>query len=183
MAIRLSILIATMPKRKWKFNRVLNILDSQLPMNGCVEILWDDSMQYNIGIKRNKLLERACGDYIVYIDDDDLISKDYVKLILQATEGDPDCIGISGIITTNGKDEKQWHISKEYGTWWEKNGIYYRTPNHISPVKREIAMKIRFPEISYGEDAVYSRNIHPHLKTENIVTSNIYTYKYSNKKK
>jgi len=181
--MKLSVLIATMPKRKWKFHRLLNILESQVPMNGCVEILWDDSMDYNIGVKRNKLLERAVGDYIVFIDDDDLISSDYTRKILQAMVGNPDCIGISGVITTNGKDEKQWHISKEYGTWWEKNDVYYRTPNHISPVKREIALKIGFPEIPYGEDAVYSRNIHPQLKTENLVTGNIYTYKFKTKRK
>lgn len=181
--MKLSILIATMPTRKWKFHRLLNILDSQVPMNGCIEILWDDAMDYNIGVKRNKLLDRACGDYIVFVDDDDLVSSDYVRKILEAMKGNPDCIGISGIITTNGKDEKQWHISKEYGTWYEKNGEYLRTPNHISPVKREIAQKIRFPEIAYGEDAVYSRNIHPHLHTENIVEGNIYTYKYKTKRK
>lgn len=181
--IKLSVLIATMPQRKWKFNRLLNKLDSQVPMNGCVEVLWDDSMEYNIGIKRNKLLDRALGDYIVYIDDDDMVSDDYTRKILQAIEGNTDCIGISGTITTNGKDERQWHISKEYGTWYEKNKIYYRTPNHISPVKREIAVKIRFPEISFGEDAIYSRNIHPHLKTENIVEGNIYYYKFKRKPK
>lgn len=181
--MKLSILIATMPTRKWKFHRLLNILESQVPMNGCVEILWDDSMDYNIGTKRNKLLKRAVGDYIVFCDDDDLVSNDYVRKILQAMEGNPDCIGISGTITTNGKNEKQWHISKEYGTWYEKNEIYYRTPNHISPVKRDIALKIGFPEISFGEDAVYSRNIHPHLHTENNVEGNIYTYKYKTKRK
>lgn len=181
--MKLTILIATMPVRKWKFNRLLNILDAQMPDNGSVEVLWDDSMEYNIGVKRNKLLERAGGDYVVFIDDDDVVSGNYIRKILSATEGNPDCIGISGTITTNGKDEKQWHISKEYGTWYEKNNVYYRTPNHISPVKREIALKIRFPEISFGEDAVYSRNIHPHLVTENIVNGNIYKYKFNSHKK
>lgn len=183
MALNLSILIATIPKRKWKFHRLLNLLDSQMPMNGCIEILWDDSLDYNIGVKRNKLLDRALGDYIVFVDDDDMVSDDYVTKILQATKYNPDCIGISGVITTNKKNLKQWHISKEYGTWYEKNNVYYRTPNHISPVKREIAVKIRFPEISFGEDAVYSRNIHPLLKTETIVNGNIYFYNYSTKNK
>lgn len=179
--MKLSILIATMPVRKWKLNRLLAILSPQTRDH--VEVIVDDSMDYNIGVKRNKLLDRAKGDYIVFVDDDDLVSDNYVDKILAATEGSPDCIGISGIITTNGKDEKQWHISKEYGTWYERSNVYFRTPNHISPVKREIALKIRFPEIPFGEDAVYSRNIHPHLHTENIVTGNIYTYKYNSKKK
>lgn len=178
--MKLSILIASMPLRKWKLNRLLAILEPQIRDH--VEVIVDTSMDYNIGTKRNKLLDRAKGDYIVFIDDDDLVSENYVDKILTATEGNPDCIGISGTITTNGKNEKQWHISKEYGTWYTKNTVYYRTPNHISPVKREIALKIRFPEISFGEDAVYSRNIHPHLKTENLVTGNIYHYKYRSKK-
>lgn len=181
--MKLSILIATMPKRKFKFHSLLNRLESQVPMNGCVEILWDDSMEYNIGVKRNNLLDRAVGEYIVFVDDDDNVSDDYTRKILQAMEGNPDCLGISGLITTNGKNERQWHISKEYGTWFEKNKIYYRTPNHISPVKRDIAVKIRFPEISFGEDAVYSRNMHPHLNTENVVSGNIYYYKFNNRKK
>lgn len=183
MALKLSILVATMPKREWKFNRILSKLDSQVPMNGCVEVLFDHSMDYNIGVKRNLLLDRALGDYIVFVDDDDMVSDDYTRKILQAMEGNPDCIGISGTITTNGKNERQWHISKEYGSWYEKNKVYYRTPNHISPVKREIAIKVRFPEISFGEDAVYSKNILPYLHTENIVKGNIYEYKYNNRKK
>jgi len=179
----LSILIATMPKRKWKFNRLLNSLDSQLPMNGSVEILWNDSMEYNIGIKRQELLERALGEYIVYCDDDDRVSDDYVKKILEATKTSPDCIGISGIITTNGLKPKQWHISKDFGSWFEKNEIYYRTPNHISPVKREIALKAGFPAIKTSEDAEYSKRILPMLKTEEIVQGNIYFYLYRNKNK
>lgn len=179
----LSILIATMPKRKWKFNRLINSLDVQLPMSGSVEILWNDSMECNIGVKRQELLERASGEYIVYIDDDDKVSDDYVKKIIQATKLNPDCIGISGIITTNGIKPKQWHISKDYKQWFEKNNVYYRTPNHISPIKRDLALKAGFPPIKMGEDAEYSKRILPMLKTEEIIEGNIYFYLYRNKNK
>lgn len=182
MAIKLSLLIATMPSRKTKFNRLINKIDGLSPINGTVEVLWDDSMEYNIGIKRNKLLERACGQMVVYIDDDDDISNDYIKKILKATETDPDCIGISGTITTNGKNKKQWHISKDFGSWYERHCIYFRTPNHISPVKRTIALQVKFPEISYGEDAEYSKRILPLLNTEVVITGNIYKYQYNSRK-
>jgi len=176
--IKLSILIATMPSRKAKLAMLLSTLDVQTPMSGSIEILWDDSMDFNVGTKRNNLLKRANGAYIVFIDDDDSISNDYVKKILKATESNPDCIGISGIITTNGKDKRQWHISKDYGSWYTKNRIYYRTPNHISPVKRELALQAMFPEISYGEDAEYSKRLLPLLNSEVKVTGNIYHYEY-----
>lgn len=199
----LSILIATMPHRYWDFNILLVALSSQfkdaerpnkLPepepsifamgnvYNPEIEIVYDDSMDYNIGTKRNKLLQRAKGDYIVYVDDDDTISTDYVSKIFAAIKTNPDCIGISGTITFNGLNSKQWHISKKYGHWYEKNNIYYRTPNHISPVKRELALKAGFPEISFGEDAVYSERLLPLLKTEVVIPGNLYIYRYDSKK-
>jgi glycosyltransferase involved in cell wall biosynthesis len=179
MEITLSILIATMPKREHEFAQMISMV--QVQQTNEVEILFDGSMGYNIGVKRNKLLERSKGDYICFIDDDDEIASNYVSLILEACKSGADCIGISGIITTNGSDKRQWHISKDYGYWHEKDGVYLRTPNHISPVKRELALKAGFPEISFGEDAVYSERLLSFLNTEVKIEQNIYHYKYCTK--
>lgn len=176
---KLSILIANIPSRELKMQYLVSFLTDQ---GGDVEILTDGNMGYNIGTKRNLLLRRAMGEYIVYIDDDDEVSADYVEKILRATDGNPDCIGISGYITTNGENPKQWHISKDYGHWHEENNIYYRTPNHISPVRRELALQTKFKEVNHGEDADYSKRLLPLLKTENKVEGNIYHYIYSNYK-
>jgi glycosyltransferase involved in cell wall biosynthesis len=197
----LSVLIATMPKRSWDMNTLLVSLSSQFasidlpvinkepslfdngtPFNPPVEIIIDDSMDYNIGVKRNKLLARAKGDYIVFCDDDDEIYPDYLAKICRATLTKPDCIGISGVISFNGKNRRQWHISKEYGSWYERGNTYYRTPNHISPVRRELALQAGFPEISFGEDAEYSRRLLPLLKTEVIIPGILYHYKYISNK-
>lgn len=178
--IKLSILIAHTPSRKEQLTNLFKILRPQL--NQFTEVLIDDGMDYNIGVKRNKLLSNALGEYIVYIDDDDTISNDYVNKILRACATSPDCIGISGVITTNGRNLRQWHISKEYGKWYEKNSVYYRTPNHISPVRRELALQAGFPEYVHGEDAEYSRRLLPLLKTEVVVKGNLYSYLYVTKK-
>lgn len=175
--VKLSILIATMPSRAGYLFRLAGILTPQLTDD--VEVVIDCSMEYNIGTKRNKLLEIAKGDYIAYIDDDDTVSIDYVSKILGALGAD--CIGISGVITSNGSNARQWHISKEYMHWHEKDGTYLRTPNHISPVKRELALKAGFPEIASGEDAEYSLRLFPLLKTENKIEGNIYWYDYKSK--
>lgn len=177
---KLSILIATMPERFSKFQELLDCLENQYRGDE-VEIGWDISLEYNIGTKRNKLLSIANGEYVVFIDDDDAISPDYICKVLTAIETGPDCVGISGTITTNGQNEQQWHISKEYGRWFEQLGVYYRTPNHISPVKRELALRAGFPEIEHGEDYAYSMRLLPLLQTEVKIPGNIYHYKFQNK--
>lgn len=172
-----------MPSRRDSYLRLWETLVSNGLSFPTVEVITDDSMDYNIGTKRNKLLEMAKGEFIVYVDDDDLISNNYVSLVLEACKSKPDCIGINGIITTDGKDERQWFISKEYGHWHTgANGVYYRTPNHISPVKRELALQAGFPEISFGEDAEYSNRLLPLLKSEVIIAQPIYKYLYKSNK-
>jgi len=184
MALTLSILIATMPSR---YNQYVE-LESNLRRQGAfnifseVEVIFDNEMSYNIGVKRNKMLLYAKGEYIVFIDDDDEISNNYLSLILEACKSGCDCIGINGFITTNGENEKQWFISKEYGHWHEENNVYYRTPNHISPVKRELALQAMFPEISHAEDFEYSKRLFPLLKTETLINEPIYHYKFISNK-
>lgn len=199
----LSVLIATMPKRSWDLMVLLTVLTEQLKnlalptqvpseepslwgpgtvYNPPVEILVDSSMDYNIGVKRNKLLERSKGKYIVFVDDDDEVAPNYLKQICLATLHNPDCIGINGRISTDGVNQRQWRISKEYGSWYERNGVYYRTPNHISPVRRELALQAGFPEIAFGEDHGYSMRLLPLLKSEVIIPGNLYFYKYVSNK-
>lgn len=180
MALRLSILVATMPSRSKSFEALIEVLGQQL--TGETELIVDFAMSYNIGTKRNKLLESATGDYVVFVDDDDMVADDYVVRILEAIKDNPDCVGISGVITTNSGQLQQWHISKDYADWYEKDNIYYRTPNHISPVRRELALKVGFPDIVTGEDYEYSKRLYPLLRTENKIDGNIYHYDFKNDK-
>jgi len=179
----LSILICTIPEREEMFKILKHYLENQISKKEQIEILWDSRKDINIGKKRNDLLQKAKGDFIVYIDDDDLVSEKYVELIVNCIKSNPqiDCIGINGIITTNGVNEKKWYISKEYKTWYEENHIYYRTPNHISPVKREIALKVGFPEKDFSEDFEYSVGILPYLEKECLIPEPIYHYKFNHK--
>lgn len=175
--MKLSILIPSTKSRQDMTDKLIIHLQNQC-INCDVEILLDWHEDNCIGIKRNNLLSNAIGEYIVFVDSDDQISDNYVSEILWATKPSPDCIGINGTITTNGQNKRQWFISKEYGHWHEANGVYYRTPNHISPVKRELALQAGFPEITFGEDAEYSRRLLPFLKSEIIITQPIYHYDF-----
>lgn len=140
-----------------------------------IEVLVNNNETDNVGKKANDLLNEAKGKYIIFVDSDDQLSPDYVRLVLEACKSNADCIGISGTILHEGIT-KQWHISKGYGSWYTHDNVFYRTPNHISPVKREIALKAMFPEIPHGEDYGYSMRILPFLHTETIIKENIYFY-------
>ncbi len=177
--VKLSILIATTASRKEMLDILLKGLIDQCGPE--VEILIDDHETNCIGKKRNDLLARATGEYVVYVDSDDHVSPNYVNLILAACITKPDCIGINGIITTNGLNEQKWFISKEYGRWYLRGNVYYRTPNHISPVCRELALKAGFPEVKFAEDYAYSMALLPLLKTETIIHQPIYHYDYRTK--
>ena len=86
-----SILICSLESRSLKLNRLLSILKEQA--DDRVEILVSvDSGEKSVGAKRNELVKASCGKYLAFIDDDDIVSDDYVDLILKAIQDGPDVV-------------------------------------------------------------------------------------------
>src|SRR5690606_28377306 len=99
----LSILIATTRDRREMFKLLFFEFHKQ-SQDKPVEVLYEeDNKEISIGAKRQKLLERAKGDYIVFFDSDDWPMPYYVDYILEALERKPDCVGFLIHMTTNGK--------------------------------------------------------------------------------
>lgn len=185
----LSLLICTMESRTEMFNRLLEKLREQECND--IEIHYElDKGSMSIGDKRNKLLEKCNGEYIAFIDDDDMVSDDYVELILDAIyKSHPDVIGMHLLMTVDGEHEERTYHSLKYDHWWDEpdpdrtgKTRYFRNPNHLNPVKRELAMKVKFPSINEGEDRDYSKKLLEHLKTEEYIESPIYYYLYRSNK-
>lgn len=176
----LSILICSLHSRSHLLAELKEILQPQLTSD--VELLIEvDNKEISTGAKRNILLNRAKGKYIVFIDDDDIVSDFYIEKILNACKSDADCIAINGTMTTNGTNEIAWRLSKNYHNVTAKeNGkfIYLRTTNHIAPVKRKLALLAMFPDFSNGEDAEYSRRLNQYLKTETTISESLYHYRF-----
>lgn len=178
----LSILICTLPERAEKLKRLLDILRPQITAD--VEILTDDRGRHiTTGQKRNELLHRAKGIYSVFIDDDDIVSHDYIEKVLQASRHNPDCITFRGYMTTNGFNRVNFvlRLGEKYE---ERNGIYYRFPNHIVPIKTQIGRQVAFENITHGEDYKWALQIKDRnlLKTEFYIDSELYHYDYITKK-
>jgi glycosyltransferase involved in cell wall biosynthesis len=149
-----------------------------------VEILTDiDNREATTGEKRNRLIERAKGKYVVFFDDDDIATDNYLHLILSAIDKDPDVIPINGYMTTNGIGQVFWDMGLNfgYGTKMINNQMVYdRFPNHIAPMKRELILPYKFPHITIGEDYQWALRLHNNkvFKTEVRITEPIYHYRY-----
>ena len=162
--IELSILICSLSRRAALLSRLMNVLRPQL--NDSVELLVEiDNGEITTGAKRNILLDRAEGKYCAFVDDDDLVSADYCARILEAVKTNPDCVGFTGQITfQRRKISKDFVHSLTINKWYEQNGVYYRCPNHLNPIRTSIAQSVRFKDITVGEDKDFSDRIRPLLK-------------------
>lgn len=182
MTPRLSILLATVLSRQNLFAKLLLHLQAQAEGKPVELVIACDNKEISIGKKRQQLLERATGDYVCFVDDDDWVSDDYVDRILAAIETNPDCVGFLITCTTNGRDPKKAIASLKYRQWADNvDGYHYvRSPYHKTPVRREIALKAGFPDLRYAEDKIYSNGILKHLKTEVFVSQVLYQYRYRN---
>lgn len=178
MIMRLSILICHLKSRAESLTALLDCITDQIMFPEDIEILVEgDTGEMTTGAKRNILLEKACGNYVAFIDDDDLVTADYVSSVLKAVETEPDVVGIIGkMYCSNGKDGTFTH-SIQHKDWVNKEGgIYLRPPNHLNPVRRVHAIATKFPDKSFAEDQDYSMRLLPMLKTEVMVDHPIYLY-------
>jgi glycosyltransferase involved in cell wall biosynthesis len=156
--------------------------------NNVEVIVFQDSKKYSVGFKRNELLQRAQGEYIAFIDDDDRIGPNYFRRVFEGIEQGVDCCSLKGIITEDGNNPLIFEHSiryKEYKT--NPDGMpvrYERFPNHLNCIRASIAKQFSFPEKNHGEDTDWATQIFKSglIKTEHYIDEVIYMYDYISKK-
>lgn len=186
--IELSILIPSTNDRNEMLYRLLDHLHSQLEedrLNMRVEIITDiDNGEETIGSKRQHLIEKAKGRFIGFIDSDDWVSDDYIEWVMLGVQDNPDVINYRGYMTTNGVKRENFRISKDlpYITIQDVHGNneYLRFSNHLSIIKREIALKIGYKNLRFAEDYDYAKRLKESglIKTEYLIDADLYHYKY-----
>lgn len=180
MTPRLSILLCTVISRAQLFAKLHDHVKKQAEGKPVEIIVACDNKEISIGKKRQNLIEAATGDYVCFIDDDDMVSDDYVDRILAALESSPDCVGFLITCTTNGKNPRSAIASMRYKEWAENVDGYahVRTIYHKTPVRREIALKVGFPDLRYAEDKPYARGVTALVKTEAFIPNVLYHYRF-----
>jgi len=188
MQVDLSILICTLEKRKTVFDVLIARLERQrdeLSLGKRIQILSKcDNGEMSIGAKRNWLLDRAQGEYLCFIDDDDSVDEEYTKKIMEAIVDKPSCVMMIGVMNTNGQQRKRFEHSIKWWSYGEQNNVYFRPPNHLNPIRADIARRFKFPETDHGEDTDWAMQIRYSglLENEIEIDKVIYHYNYSSKK-
>lgn len=182
--MRLTIAIPTIDERKNQFLKLKNYIDSQVESNGLeneVEVIsLSDNRELSIGSKRQFLYEMAKGLFTVQVDDDDNVSENFVEIVHLATFANVDCIGYKEQVIMDGRLQFAKH-SIQYDKWdtiqrpYDKI-TYRRTPFCKTPIKTELAKNARVPDMRFGEDHQFSKNVRPLLKTELFINQVMYFY-------
>ena len=157
-------------------SRMLNKLNSQCVCD--VEILsLVDNKIHTLSEKRNQLISLCKWEYIVFVDDDDNISDDYIKELLKATEQWTDVITFKVWISIDWWEYKDVLYSKEYENE-TRDDIYYRRPNHIMCWRKELAIQYPYLNIP-AEDTDFANRAYKGIETEYNIDKTLYYYDFS----
>jgi hypothetical protein len=194
--MKLSILICSIRGRERALKRLLDILlvgkwEHEMDYNmtrkidryftGEAEIIvFSDNKQISIGRKRNELTRRAIGDWISFIDDDDIVESDYAQQILSKTSTNPDCIVFDAFRFDNGRKDRLVKYGIEYKSDYNTPECYFRIPNHLMAFKREIALHVPYPNVSFGEDSDFAKKVLPFIRTQERIDKVLYHYLFTN---
>ncbi|HSZ58520.1 MAG TPA: hypothetical protein VK797_22830 [Tepidisphaeraceae bacterium] len=181
---RLAILICHLNHRVGQLQRLMDRLSAQCSITEISIFIHTDAGEKPVGQKRNELLrgpQEWSIPYCSFIDDDDLVTDDYCPRILTALQENPDVVGLEGLLVRPAPAKPETFIhSMQYSRWFETgppgSKTYFRPPNHLNPVKTELAIATGFKPLTHGEDRDYSHRLRPLLKSEVFLEGPVYHY-------
>ena len=118
---------------------------------------------------RNRGLDEATGEYIVFIDSDDLVSEDYIEQIFKAIESNPDTVYISWRSIDRRLGKVIMSEKDEFNPW--NRCVWNRV------FKREWLNGLRFnEEMQVAEDDDFLKRL-PEAKSKTYIAKPIYYYR------
>lgn len=165
----LEVLIPTIEARKEHLNTLLLELKRQ-----GVSYLIDDGSG-TTGEKRNRLIRNSKAKYITFVDDDDWISHDYGEKIGQAIKSNTDVV-LYDVMCNIEQNDPRLAVLEVNGSSNTNDGIFNRIANHLMVWKRELALEVKFSNITFGEDTDWAVRINPLVKSWSRIHSILYFY-------
>lgn len=177
-----TILIATIGQRRAQLQRLLTRLMPQVdPYGGAVKVLayWDNG-ETDLPAKRQALVEAVDTDYLCFVDDDDLVSDDYVSAIMDALAQGPDYVGFSMGVWKGGRRFRVSDHSLRHGGWGRHEDVYLRDITTSNPMLTKAAKAADFTVTPRGgaEDRAWADQIRASgmLRTEVVIDRILYHY-------
>lgn len=176
-----TIMVATLGQRQDRFERLLNRLLPQVESAaGRVNVLayWNNGERPLAEI-RQSLVEEADGEFVSFVDDDDLVSPNYVTRILPLLDDEIDYVGFRLQCSVDGVPLKPTYHSLAFDQWYDDAKGYYRDVSHLNPIRRSLALQADFRRTEPPEDVAWADQLRGVLKTEKFVDDIMYFYESS----
>jgi len=155
---KLATLILTTNERSDFLRSITDELFKQCDVNGFFNMVDVTILNTgdSIGFKRNALLQNCKSEYTCFIDDDDAISKDYLKIIIDTLSDNPgiDCLSLRGIMTTDGHNPEVFEHSIQYNDWltkpdapckYEQHSVKYSNWENDNSIRYDRSTSERLP--------------------------------------
>lgn len=188
----LSVLIPTLARRE---ALLLGLLDVLLPQaeaapEGVEVVALRNCGERPLGEYRDALVADARGDYVAFVDDDDMVAGDYVAKVCKALAARPDVVGL--ICSCTGI-AAPWSIAS---TRWIGTGpgphpglldgqdAFVRGASHLMPVRAGIARQCSFQGSGTPwthEDTQYAAALEALLDgaAEEFIPEALYAYRWN----
>ena len=160
-----------------------NIAKSFADKDSRIKLLQKEN-EGNLSKTRNYLLDHYSGEYVVWVDSDDVIEKDYIeKLYTTLIEFDADCVACKYIVQISNMPIFKKFKVKKYIFESEdivpqmvlNNKIYFVLWNKI--YKKSILDGLRFDDsVKYGEDLIFCVAYAKRCKRIVSINENLYHY-------
>lgn len=143
-----------------------------------------DAGELSIGVKRQLMLESATAEFLSFVDDDDMVPHDYCERQAAIIFGKnpPDVVGFRlGYVVDDVRSGEAVHSYRaaEIPTPNLGKGTRFnRLPNHLNPVRRELAIKAGYRDMRTGEDGDYARRLAELKPREFFLDAEMYEYLY-----
>ena len=182
MDITLSILICSVEteQRQVYLKKLISELHKQISKNYAeeiVEIIVDsDNMEKSVGQKRNDLIQKAQGEYVCFIDDDDFIAENYLSTILYHLNSGMDILLIAIEHIENGINKPKIIPSLFIDNLNTGEAVLKTNHFHLCPHKKSIARDVLFECVNFAEDMVYSQKMVNYIVNSHTIYQPIYIY-------
>jgi len=180
-----TILVPTLGERRPLFERLMGVLLPQVDAAaGRVRVLayWNNGRP-SLPEIRHRLVAAVETEYVSHVDDDDLVSPDFVPEILGALESRPDYVGFQVQCYTDGLPTAIAHHDLVYGRWYNRDSAYFRDITHLNPLRTDLARLADFRKARPGqpEDRAWVGQLRRsgRVRSQVVVPRILYHYLYS----
>ena len=183
--MKLSVLIASLQSRSHLLERVLDCLKKQIENNNYQEVVeiktLVDNGEQTIGEKRNTLKSNANGEYICFVDDDDLLPDYYLKEIVSRLYYNYDLINFYVEHKIDGVYKKLICPSVGIDNMEINGCLFWVNMLHLCPHKKILSDFLQFPKINFCEDLEYSKELKKICRNTYFIEKIMYHYEYKSK--